>query len=78
MNLETVDITIHKGIQAINIPKNMAIKDKKVFLKRVGNSIYIIPFNNPWQNLFESLDLFTSDFMEERKNDEIQIREDFD
>jgi len=32
----------------------------------LGNALYVIPFNNPWKNLMDSLDTFTSDYMEER------------
>ena len=56
----------------------MKINDNKVYLKKVGNVLYIIPFNNPWQNLIESTDSFTSDFMENREQQKSQQRESFD
>ena len=78
MTFETIDIKNKKGIQAIRIPKRMKINDNKVYLKKVGNVIYIIPFHNPWQNLIESLDSFTSDFMDDREQPGYQQRESFD
>lgn len=79
MGFETINIKSNKkGIQAIRIPKRMKIDDDKVYLKQVGNSLYIIPFHNPWQNLIESLDSFTSDFMDDRKQPDNQHRESFD
>jgi antitoxin VapB len=78
MGFETVDIKSKKGVQAIKIPKKMKINDNKVYLKKVGNVLYIIPFNNPWQNLIESTDSFTSDFMENREQQKSQQRESFD
>ena len=56
----------------------MHIDDDKVYLKKVGNALYIIPYHKPWQNLFESLDSFTSDFMDERDQPQDQKRELFD
>lgn len=77
MKFETIDINIQKGFQSIRIPEEMKIDDTKVYLKKIGNSIYIIPFHNPWQNLLDSLDSFTPDFMSERNQDKQQYREMF-
>jgi antitoxin VapB len=78
MGFETIDIKNIKGIQAIRIPKRMKINDDKVYLKKVGNALYIIPFHNPWQNLIESLGSFTSDFMDSRDQPYNQKRESLD
>jgi len=78
MAFETIDIKNKKGFQAINIPNRMKINDDKVYLKKVGHAIHIIPYHNPWQNLLESLDLSTSDFMDERNQQGNQPRESFE
>ena len=78
MEFETIDIKEKKGVRAIMIPHALKINDSKVYLKKIGNSIHIIPFHNPWQNLIESLDTFTPDFMTERNQPDIQKRESFD
>ena len=78
MEFETIDIKNKKGFQAIRIPDKLKINDSKVYLKKIGNSLYIIPFHNPWQNLFESLDAFTNDFMTDRNQPDNQERESID
>ena len=78
MEFETIDIKNRKGFQAIRIPEKLKINDSKVYLKKIGNSLYIIPFHNPWQNLFESLDTFTNDFMTDRNQPDNQERESID
>ncbi len=78
MVIETLDIENKKGDQAIMIPKKMRINDDKVYLKKVGNTLYVIPFHDPWQNLIESTELFTADFMNERNQPAQQQRELFD
>jgi antitoxin VapB len=78
MEIETIHIKTSKGSQAIRIPGKMHINDDKVYIKKVGNTLYIIPFHSPWQNLIESTDSFTSDFMDERDQSFQQIRESFD
>jgi antitoxin VapB len=78
MGIETIEIKNKKGIQAIRIPERLRINDDKVYLKKVGNSLFIIPFHSPWQNMFDSLNSFTSDFMDEREQTNDQQRELFD
>ena len=78
MGLKTIDIKNKKGTQAIRIPKQMKIDDDKVYLKKVGNALYIIPYHKPWQNLYDSLDSFTSDFMDIREQPDNQQRESLD
>ncbi|MBE0636900.1 MAG: AbrB/MazE/SpoVT family DNA-binding domain-containing protein [Bacteroidales bacterium] len=78
MNIEAVEIKIDKGIQAIRIPKAMSINDNKVYLKKMGNMLFIIPYHNPWQNLIESTDAFTADFMDQRNQPDQQTRDFFE
>ena len=78
MKIEAVDIQIISGGQAIPLPKELRINDDKVYLKKVGNVIYIIPWHNPWQNFYDSLSGFSDDFMDERNQPVQQNRELFD
>ncbi len=75
MQFETVDIQASLGVQIIELPKRFNIDDSKVYLKKVGNSIHIIPFHNPWESMIESVSEFSEDFMEERTQPENQNRE---
>ena len=77
MGIETIDIKNNKGTQAIRIPNKMRINDDKVFLKKVGNTLYVIPFHNPWQNLIDGSGSFTPDFMDERNQPVQQLLESF-
>lgn len=45
MAFEAIKIKQKKGIQEIRIPERLKIKGGNVYLKKVGNSLYIIPFN---------------------------------
>jgi antitoxin VapB len=78
MGIETIDIKNTKGAQDIRIPKKMRIDDDKVYLKKVGNTIHVIPYHSPWQNLSDSADSFTADFMDERVQPDQQDRESLD
>lgn len=78
MAFKTTEIKKGKKYQSIKIPDKMKINDDKVYLKKVGNALYIIPFHNPWQNMLDSLDMFTSDFMTQREQPENDSRETLD
>lgn len=78
MSVATILIKKTNGEQAISIPADMKINDDKVYIKKVGNSLQIIPYHNAWQNLIDSTSLFTSDFMETRNQPKDQERESFE
>ena len=78
MKVETVDIQNISGNQAIQLPDEFKIDDSKVYLKKRGNVIYIIPYHNAMQSVYDSLSEFTSDFMEQRNQPTQQDRQLFD
>ena len=45
-------------------------------VEKVGNAIVLISKDNPWQSLFDSLKLFSEDFMETREQPRLETRED--
>ena len=44
--------------QAVRLPKEFRFEGKEVYIKRVGNGVLLLPKENPWQSLFESLQEF--------------------
>ena len=78
MAFEEINVQENLGIQTIKLPDNFKINDDKVYLKKVGNALYIIPFHNPWQNLLDSIEEFSDDFMNARNQPIEQIRNLFD
>jgi len=54
MKIGVVDIWNISGQQVIQLPNDLRINDDKVYLKKMGNVIYIVPFHNPWQNPSDS------------------------
>ena len=78
MEFEAIDIQNNEDGQAIRIPEIFKIDDSKVYIKKMGNCLYIIPYHQPWQTLFDSLNEFSPDFMEDRNQPSSQTRESFD
>ena len=78
MAFEIADINDRKSFQSVRIPNKLRLKENKVYLKKLGNALYLIPFNDPWASLIEGIDSFTSDFMDTREQPPSQISETFD
>ncbi len=78
MSFEVIDIGIQNNLQDIKIPEKFKIDDNKVYIKKNGNVIYIIPYHNAWDSLINAADNFSDDFMENRDQLTGENRETFD
>ena len=78
MDIQTINIQNISGYQSINIPDKLKINDDKVYIKKIGNTLYIIPYHNPWKSMMDSLDKFTPDFMDNRQQPDNQNRNNLD
>ncbi len=61
--------------QAVRLPKEFRFKDGHVFVKKSGNIVMLIPAQNSWDALINSLDKFTGDFMNKRIQPKARTRE---
>jgi antitoxin VapB len=52
--------------QAVRLPKEYRFRGSKVYVKKIGNAVVLIPEHDSWETLIASLSLFTDNFMEER------------
>jgi antitoxin VapB len=46
-----------------------------VYVKRIGRTVLLMPKDDPWEMLINSIGVFSEDFMSERAQPEIQERE---
>ena len=73
--METARLFKNGQSQAVRLPKDFRFEGEKVFIKRVGKAVVLIPYQDSWQTLFESLDQFSDDFMEVREQPPTEHRE---
>jgi antitoxin VapB len=73
--MDTAKIFQNGQSQAIRLPKEYRFPGTKVYIKRVGNVVVLIPEQASWQTLVDSLALFSDDFMAERQQPATQQRE---
>ncbi len=65
--MQTAKIFVNGRSQAVRLPKDFRFADKDVFIKKIGKMVVLLPKNDPWSSLVNSLDQFTDDFMEDRE-----------
>lgn len=61
--------------QAVRLPKEYRFEGSEVMVTRLGSAVVLLPKEHGWNILFESLDGFTPDFMEERHQPPVQDRD---
>jgi antitoxin VapB len=73
--MDTAKIFMNGRSQAVRLPKEYRFEGNEVYIKKVGEIVVLIPYHAPWQTLYDSLEMFSDDFMETRNQPEIQERE---
>ena len=61
--------------QAVRLPKEFRFTGVEVYVKRVGKAVVLLPVDDAWDSLAQSLDLFSDDYMSERVQPSDQQRE---
>ena len=73
--METAKLFQNGKSQAVRLPKEFRFESDRVYVKKMGNAVILLPYGAPWQSLVDSLPLFSDDFMETRTQPPIQERE---
>lgn len=73
--MDTAKLFYNGKSQAVRLPKAYRFGGTKVYIKRIGNAVVLIPEEDSWRALLDSLALFTDDFMAERAQPAEQQRE---
>lgn len=61
--MEVAKIFSNGGSQAVRLPKNCRFDQDEVLVNRIGNVVILMPKNDPWAPMMQSLDMFTDDFL---------------
>ena len=75
--MQTAKIFLNGRSQAVRLPKNFRFSDKDVYIQKIGRMVILLPKDDPWSSLVDSLDHFTDDFMETRDQPTQNNREEF-
>ena len=61
--MEVAKVFANGGSQAVRLPKNCRFDQDEVLVNRIGNVVILMPKNDPWAPMMQSLDMFTDDFL---------------
>ena len=75
--MQTAKIFINGRSQAVRLPKDCRFSGNDVFVKKIDKMVILIPKDDPWSSLVNSLDHFTDDFMDDRDQPSQKSREKF-
>ena len=64
--MQTARIFINGRSQAVRLPKEFRFSGKDVYIKKIGTMVVLLPKDDPWAPLINSLNQFTDDFMQTR------------
>jgi antitoxin VapB len=60
--------------QIVILPEQFHLSGSEVYVKKMGNAIVLIAKDDPWRSLIDSLDKFSTDFMETREQPNLKTR----
>jgi antitoxin VapB len=72
--MEIAKIFTNGKSQAVRLPKKYRFAGKEVYIKKIGNTVVLIPKDNPWGSFLKSLDKFTDDFLPRRDQPRVEKR----
>lgn len=61
--MDTAKVFTNGGSQAVRLPKDCRFTDDEVLVNRIGSIVILMPKDDPWKSMMDSLSLFTEDFL---------------
>ncbi|MCL2721960.1 MAG: type II toxin-antitoxin system VapB family antitoxin [Treponema sp.] len=76
--MQTAKLFLNGRSQAVRLPKEYQFTGNDVYIKRVGEAVFLFPVDKEWEVFLHGLNNFSDDFMaESRIQGTDQKREDF-
>ena len=73
--MQTAKLFVNGRSQAVRLPKEFRFEGDDVYIKSYQRIVMLLPKDSPWSTLVNSLDQFSSDFMDDRNQPKAQQRE---
>ena len=74
--METAKLFQNGSSQAVRLPKEFRFRGDRVYIKKMGDAVVLLPVRRSWKSFIESLSMFTDDFMADREQPPRQSRKD--
>ena len=76
--MNTAKLSIADDYQTVILPKEFHFAGNEVYVKKIGDALVLISKENPCKTFFDSLNMFSDDFMLVREQLPVERREDFE
>ena len=73
--MDTAKLFMSGQSQAVELPEDHRLPGKEVYVRKLRGIVILMPKDAAWQSLIDSLDHFTSDFLEVRQQPQQQERD---
>ena len=73
--MQTAKLFNNGRSQAVRLPKECRFTGEDVYIKKFEDIVILMPKDNPWSSMVNSLDNFSNDFMDNRNQQNEQVRE---
>lgn len=60
----TARVTVKNGVKVVELPDTVTIAGDRVEVRQEGGLVVLVPIDDPWRPLLESLSEFPADYME--------------
>ena len=61
--MDTAKVFSNGGSQAVRLPKDCRFSEDEVLVNRIGSVLILMPKNDPWRSMLDSLSMFTEDYL---------------
>ncbi|MDA3957484.1 antitoxin [Oceanispirochaeta sp.] len=76
--MHTAKLFMNGRSQAVRLPKEYQFSGDDVIIQKLGDAVLLVPLEKAWETFLDGINSFSSDFMEEeREQGEDQVRESF-
>ena len=61
--------------QAVRLPKECRFSSDEVLVNKIGDIVILLPKSSNWDSFAAAIDMFSDDFMDNKREDSLQERE---
>ena len=77
INMDTAKLFKNGRSQAVRLPKKYSFPGDEVYVKKIDNIVILVPKNDdPWQPMLDSLNKFSDDFFDFKRDQGILQKRD--
>ena len=73
--MQTAKLFNNGRSQVVRLPKELRFSGEDVYVKKIGNMVILLPKDDPWSAMVNSLSQFSDDFMNTREQPPQDVRE---